>query len=256
MSDARLGFRTRAAILLRSLAIQGSWNYETMLGNGIGFTIEPALRQLPGGASGDAYRQALARQSQYFNAHPYMATMAVGALARAELDGEPAVRIERFRAAMCGPLGASGDRLVWASWLPLAVLCGLLAFGLGAGPGWTVATFLIAYNAGHVGLRVWGLHVGFARGFQVAGAMGAPLVRAGPTWISRAGAALAGLAIPLAIARGLTTSDRLDPLLLGGILAAVGLAGLAVARLKGRYEIWKWCLGVLTLLVLLAMVVA
>ena len=33
--------RTRIAIFVRLLAIQGSWNYETLLGNGIGFCIEP-----------------------------------------------------------------------------------------------------------------------------------------------------------------------------------------------------------------------
>ena len=95
-SPAReLPFRTRLAIFVRLLAIQGSWNYESLLGNGIGFCVEPALRLLPGGQDGPAYRAALARQSQYFNAHPYMASVAVGALARAELDGEPPARIER-----------------------------------------------------------------------------------------------------------------------------------------------------------------
>ena len=38
------------------------------LGNGIGFCVEPALRLLPGGVDGAAYKAALARQSRYFNA--------------------------------------------------------------------------------------------------------------------------------------------------------------------------------------------
>jgi PTS system mannose-specific IID component len=59
-----------------------------MLGTGLGYAVEPALRLLPGGVDGDAYRNAIARQSGYFNAHPYLAAIAVGALARAELDGE------------------------------------------------------------------------------------------------------------------------------------------------------------------------
>ena len=37
----------------------------------------------------ERFKTALARESQYFNAHPYLASVAVGALARAELDGEP-----------------------------------------------------------------------------------------------------------------------------------------------------------------------
>src|SRR5688572_10150494 len=82
-----LGARTHASMYLRCLAVQGSWNYENLIGNGIGFCVEPALRRLPGGVGAPAYRQALARQSAYFNAHPYLASLAVGALARAEIDG-------------------------------------------------------------------------------------------------------------------------------------------------------------------------
>ena len=104
-------------------------------GNGIGFCIEPALRLLPGGIHTPAFHQALARESRYFNAHPYLASVAVGALARAELDGEDPVRIERFRTALCGPLGSVGDRLVWAGWLPFCSLASLAVFGLGGEPG-------------------------------------------------------------------------------------------------------------------------
>ena len=78
---------TQLAIFLRLLAIQGSWNYEILLGNGIGFCLEPALRLLPEGVHSDHFKSALARESKYFNAHPYLASVAVGALARAELDG-------------------------------------------------------------------------------------------------------------------------------------------------------------------------
>ena len=46
--------RTRLAMFVRMLAIQGAWNYETLLGNGIGFCVEPALRLLPGGQDGPA----------------------------------------------------------------------------------------------------------------------------------------------------------------------------------------------------------
>ena len=120
-APASLPWRVQLRILFRLFAVQGSWNYEILLGTGIGFCIEPALRLLPGGAHGAAYRAALARQSQYFNCHPYFAGVSVGALAKAELDGESPDRIERFRTALCGPLGSVGDRLVWAAWLQCPV---------------------------------------------------------------------------------------------------------------------------------------
>ncbi|MEP6781699.1 MAG: PTS system mannose/fructose/sorbose family transporter subunit IID, partial [Gemmatimonadaceae bacterium] len=125
---------THANMFLRCLAIQGSWNYEILLGNGVAFAVEPALRRLPGGVDGPAYREAIARECTYFNAHPYLAALAVGALARAEIDQASPAHIERFRKALCGPLGSVGDRLVWAAWLPACSLVALLIFGLGASP--------------------------------------------------------------------------------------------------------------------------
>src|SRR5439155_18701129 len=75
MTSSSLPPTTRAAMFLRLLAIQGAWNYETLLGNGIAFCVEPALRRLPGGIHGPAFKQAMARESRYFNAHPYLASV-------------------------------------------------------------------------------------------------------------------------------------------------------------------------------------
>ena len=48
-----LPLSTRIRMLLRLLTIQGSYNYETMIGTGMAFAMEPALRLLPGGPAGD-----------------------------------------------------------------------------------------------------------------------------------------------------------------------------------------------------------
>jgi PTS system mannose-specific IID component len=235
-------------MFVRLLAVQGSWNYETLLGNGVAFAMEPALRLLPGGRGGPAYRAAMARQSRYFNAHPYLAAVAVGALARAELDGESPERIERFRTALCGPLGSCGDRLVWAAWLPLCSLVALAAWGLGAGPALVVLLFLVLYNLGHVGVRVWALQVGLERGLQVAGALGAPWLRKGPQWIGQVAALLSGIALPLAVARVLGADAR--GLALGVVLGAVVVGAALFVRLQGRWEGWRVALILLALLVL------
>jgi PTS system mannose-specific IID component len=248
----RVPLSTRIGILVRLLAIQGSWNYETLLGNGIAFCMEPALKRLPGGRGGEAYRAAMARQHRYFNAHPYLAAVAVGALVRAELDFEPPARIERFRGALCGPLGSCGDRLVWAAWLPLCSLLALLAWTLGAGPVGVVLLFLLTYNAGHLALRAWGLHVGLARGLKVAGALGAPWLRQGPDWLGRVGAVVAGLVLPLAFGRMLGAD--VTPLL---ALAAAGAAvcGGVLVRVQGRVEGWRLALPFLLLFVLISVIV-
>jgi len=242
----RVPVRTRAAMLLRMLAIQGAWDYEVLLGNGLGFAMEPALRLLPGGRGGPAHSAALARQSRYFNAHPYMAALAVGALVRAELDGEPPARIERFRGALCGPCGSVGDRLIWAGWLPACSLTALICFGLGASPLVVLLTFLVLYNAGHLALRVWGLHQGLSRGLQVAASLGQPWLRRGPDRIGSATAALAGLALPLVLARLV----GLEHTSLAPVLVVVAMGGYLLTRVLGRVEGWRIALVALLAFVL------
>ncbi|HET7564760.1 MAG TPA: PTS system mannose/fructose/sorbose family transporter subunit IID, partial [Gemmatimonadaceae bacterium] len=197
----RLPARTWLSIYARLFTVQSSWNYELLVGTGIGFCTEPGLRGLPGGPKGTAYHTALARESRYFNAHPYLAAVAVGALVRAELDELPPERIERFRTALCGPLGSVGDRLVWAGWLPFSSLLALAIFGLGAGPWATVVIFLGVYNIGQLVLRAWGLRVGWRYGLQAATALANPVLRQGPQYIARAVALLAGIALPLVVGR-------------------------------------------------------
>jgi len=183
------------AAFLRLFTVQASWNYERLIGVGAGFAAEPLLRPLRDGEDG-RYRAALGRGTRYFNAHPYLSGVGVGALARAECDGAPAEQIERLRGALAGPLGSIGDRLVWAGWLPALSALALAAAALGAGLP-AVAAFLVIYNAGHVTLRWWGLSSGWNRGVHVATALQEP-------WIRRAGALLApatalalGFALPL-----------------------------------------------------------
>ncbi|MFN2400760.1 MAG: PTS system mannose/fructose/sorbose family transporter subunit IID [Gemmatimonadaceae bacterium] len=255
-------------MFLRTLTVQSAWNYEVMLGTGIGFCTEPALRSLPEGPGQTAYREALARQSRYFNAHPYLASLAVGALARAELDGEPPAQIERFRAALCGPLGSIGDRLVWAGWLPFCSLLSLTAFGLGAGATATMLLFLVVYNIGHFGLRAWGLREGWRYGMRVATALNHPVLRQGPEVITWGVALLAGFSIPLTLNRLVGSemlgrragvleppfvhgraADIFDPLTVLILSAAVLLAALLV-RLHGRVEGWRVAVYVLLALAL------
>lgn len=244
-------------MLLRGFTIQGSWNYELMIGNGMGFALEPALRELRGnkgsGEDNEQYRAALARESAYFNAHPYLTGLAIGALARVELDREPPERIDRFRKTLCGPLGSVGDRLVWTAWLPACSLMALFLFGIGAGP-WVVALgFLIVYNLGHVGLRIWALDAGWKHGLRVANALGNPVLQRGANYIGRVAAVLAGLALPLAAHRAVGGGSPIAAIP-AGIVIATPLLAVLLVRLHGRAEGWKLIFGLLSALVLYSVV--
>lgn len=268
ISAPRLSPATAASMFVRLLAVQGSFNYEILMGNGIGFCLEPVLRRLPGGVHGKAFKSALARESRYFNAHPYLASIAVGALARVELEQVPPDRIERFRTALCGPLGSVGDQLVWAGWLPFCSLASLALFGFGAGPLAVVATFLVLYNAGHIALRIWGLRNGWQYGLRVASALAHPVLRRGPQQIGRLAALTTGIAVPLALHRvigpGRALIGEFFSLRTGifggvqtvGVVIVIGLAVLFGAattlRLQGKFEGWRLALVALGLFTLIS----
>jgi len=226
------GFAVSAA---RLFAIQSAFSYERMLGIGFAHAIEPLLRPLRERDGGARYREALARHARFFNAHPYVASLAVGAAARAELDGEPPERIERMRSALCGPLGALGDRLIWAGWLPACAAVGLGLVAVGA-RGWGVVAFLVLYNVVHAPLRIWGLRAGYRAGTRVAGALANPALRRGLAVAGPAAALLLGAALPLALAwvtrRGMPWEVAWNHATVGAVGALVFV--LLLWRLRGR----------------------
>jgi PTS system mannose-specific IID component len=195
-----------ASSFLRSFLIQGSWNYRTMLGTGFAFAMVPALRQLCKDPAG--VQQSVERHLDLFNAHPYLANVALGAAIKLEAEGADAETVRRFKLAVRGPLGSLGDGLVWATWLPGVSLLALTLYWMGL-PGWVaVIGFLVVYNVGHVGLRLWAFRVGLAGGREVGGRL--------------ARADLAGWT---------TRLQGVASLLLGGIVGAllVGDSGLSAA---------------------------
>lgn len=181
---------------LRLFGSQASWNYERMVGLGVGVAMQPLLERLGAERGEDARRSALARAARYFNAHPYLTAFAVGAQARAELDGVPGVHVERLRQALVAPLGSMGDRLVWAGWLPATVGLALIAVTLGA--GWiAIVLFLVAYNVVHLWLRTWGLRAGWRLGLRVSEALGHPALHRALAVMPAAAGLLLGAALPL-----------------------------------------------------------
>lgn len=152
-----------ASVLLRSFLVQASWNYRTMIGCGMAFALLPLRRYLRRTEEGESAVD-LEIHAAHFNAHPYLASAALGSLARMEVEGQPRETIVRFRDAVRGPLGALGDRLVWAAWLPFCAVLGLGVFWAGL-PAWgAVVAFLGIYNAGHLYLRLRGYVLGWEEG--------------------------------------------------------------------------------------------
>ncbi len=215
-----LPWRVRAAVLARSFAVQGSWNYRTLIGAGFAFALLPVLRHLYG-KDPERLRDAVQRHWGLFNSHPYLAPMALGAVASLEAEGAAGPVIERFKSAIRGSLGTLGDRLVWAGWRPVCLLVALLLLLLEL-PWWVaVVAFLAVYNAGHLALRIWSLRLGLARGVAVGEQLRQSSVPQMQRVLAIMGAFMVGALIPLAAAGRLVGATPALPWSVAALLAAL-----------------------------------
>jgi len=235
---ATLPASVKVSVLFRSLLVQAAWNYRTMLGTGMAFALTPVLRHVHDDPA--EVERAVARHASLFNAHPYLASLALGALGRMEMDGVDPAQVERFRAALPGPLGAIGDRLVWAGWLPLCSLLGITisaAFSIAAG----VVTFLLVYNAGHLAVRFWGFELGWSAGLSLGSRLG------GLGLAREARRVEAGICLLIGVVSGVLLTD-----LAGGgassLLVLCGVLALLAGHVSGprawRPTAWIVTLGV------------
>jgi PTS system mannose-specific IID component len=213
--------------LLRLFAIQGTWNYERMLGVGMGYAAEPLLEDLK---TIDPVRhgEAVVRSAEFFNCNPNLAGLALGATARAEYEAVPGPQIARLRTALCSPLGAMGDELFWAGLVPALVGLALGGVVLGAG-WWAILGFLLLYNVARLGTAIWALRTGLDTGMRVGPAISTSWI---PRAIARVGpvaGASVGLAIPAVAGwflRGFGWTGAIGAL-------AVAAVGVAVTRWFG-----------------------
>jgi mannose/fructose/N-acetylgalactosamine-specific phosphotransferase system component IID len=209
----------RWAMIARSFAVQGSWNYRTLLGPGFAFALLPALRAKHGAAE-DELTAAVRRHANVFNCNPYLAPMALGAVAALEAANEDPQLIERFKAGVRGSLGTMGDRLVWAGWRPVCLLISLALLMLGVSWWLAVVVFVVLYNAGHVWLRLWSFRLGLAEGKLLGQRLRGSRMADAQRVLSILGAFLLGLVLPLAATGRLIHYTPSAPWIALAVLAA------------------------------------
>jgi len=151
----------RRKVWLRQFLVQGCWNYEGMQNLGFAYSILPALRDRYEGRP-EEFSRALKRHLEFFNTHPAMAAVILGAAIRLEervAGGEADPRaIGTFKVGLMGSLGAIGDSYFWGALKPMASVAGaILTF---VHPVLGIATLLILYNVAHLALRYRGFAAG------------------------------------------------------------------------------------------------
>ena len=226
-----LSRRAITSTFLRSFLVQGSWNYHTMIGTGFAFAMLPGLRRIFDDDA-KAMDASVRRHLDHFNAHPYLANVALGAALRLEADGTDAQTVRRFKTAVRGPLGGLGDSLVWAAWLPTVSMAALAMWWIGL-PVWVVVgLFLVLYNAGHLALRIWGFRSGLRDGRDVARTLSKARLAQLAERIKSIASLLVGVLASVVLAgRGGLTDAGLFWLVLG--------IGCFVAGLVVGHRIWR-----------------
>jgi mannose PTS system EIID component len=204
--------------LLRLFAVQGTWNYERMLGVGMGYAAEPLLEDLKA-VDPVRHGEAVVRSAEFFNCHPNLAGLALGATARAEYEAVAGPLIVRLRTALCSPLGSMGDQLFWAGLVPALVGITLVAVILG-GRMWAIVGFLLAYNSIRIWTGYWSLRTGMSAGMKVGAAIGSSWLPHAIEWVGPAAGFALGAAVPAVAAWYLG---------IFGWGGAIGAAGVAVA---------------------------
>ncbi|HKG33293.1 MAG TPA: PTS system mannose/fructose/sorbose family transporter subunit IID [Gemmatimonadales bacterium] len=204
--------------LLRLFAVQGTWNYERMLGVGMGYAAEPLLEDLKA-VDPVRHGEAVVRSAEFFNCHPNLAGLALGATARAEYEAVAGPQIVRLRTALCSPLGSMGDQLFWAGLVPALVGITLIAVMLG-GRMWAIVGFLLTYNSIRIWTGYWSLRTGMSAGMKVGAAIGSSWLPHAIEWVGPVAGFALGAAVPAVAAWYLG---------IFGWAGAIGAAGVAVA---------------------------
>ncbi|HEY4322162.1 MAG TPA: PTS system mannose/fructose/sorbose family transporter subunit IID [Gemmatimonadales bacterium] len=217
--------KARTEALLRLMAVQASYTYERMLGIGVGHASAPLLRDVFATRTVRERRDAVARSADFFNSHPYLAGVAVGAEVRAEQQGVPGAMISRLRMALSGPLGSLGDQLIWAGWVP-ALIGATLVLAPWAGI-WAIVTLVLVHNLLRFWVMSWGLDLGLREGLQVGAALQRSWLPRVADDAQRVAAFAVGLALPIVAWRLLVGANHVG----AAITIATGVIGAVLTLL-------------------------
>jgi PTS system mannose-specific IID component len=166
MEPDRLPARVLARVVLRSLLLQGSWNFERLQSLGVLYAMAPALRFY---YRGEELIAAGKRHLEYFNTHPFMASPVLGAILdleqRRSRGEEVSVGVQDFRRMVMAPYAAIGDAFFWGAIRPLAA--GVALFFAFMGSLWAPVVYLLLFNFPHLWCRVAGLLGGYSLGLRI-----------------------------------------------------------------------------------------
>lgn len=157
--------KTRKKVMWRSTFLQGSWNYERMQNGGWAYAMVPALKKLY--AKKEDQVDALHRNLEFFNTHPYVVSPILGvALAQEEQRAQGKAVSQDVKVGMMGPLAGVADPVFWFTARPLlgALGASLAMEGSILGP----LVFFIGWNLMRIGFMWKSQEMGYEKGEHIS----------------------------------------------------------------------------------------
>lgn len=154
-------------VFLRSFFMQSVWNYRSLISVGFGVCLIPIVKRLY--SDEQSRKEFLGRHLKFFNAHPYMASYALGVSIRLEEafaagEADACEKLERLKNLLISILGAVGDRLFWFTIKPFSLLVGVFVLFVLSDSrlgGLALAGVFLLYNIPHFYLRYNGILEGY-----------------------------------------------------------------------------------------------
>jgi mannose/fructose/N-acetylgalactosamine-specific phosphotransferase system component IID len=195
-------------LYLKSFFVQAGFTYERLLAFGFVWILAPLAKQLF--TSAEERRDFLKRHLSGFNANPYLAGYALGAVTKLEEEKTYPQQIIRFKELMQSPLGAVGDNLIWQNLKPALLVLGIVLIAkidiYGALAVW------MTFNCYQIYLRARAIRKGYLLGLDVYSDLGRGHLQIMTKWSSRMGAVLLGLFLVLSLgsSRDLTQLGKVE----------------------------------------------
>ncbi|PID82661.1 MAG: PTS acetylgalactosamine transporter subunit IID [Clostridiales bacterium] len=139
-------------MVIRSLFLQGSFNFERMQAAGWLYSILPGLEKIH--TDKEDLSASMDHNLEFFNTHPFLVTFVMGIVLSLEQQKTDIPTIRAVRVAAMGPLGGIGDAIFWFTLVPIAAgISANLALSGGNGAFFAPILFLLIFNVVQFAIR-------------------------------------------------------------------------------------------------------
>lgn len=152
--------KTLNKMVLRSLNLQASFNYERMQAAGWLYCILPGLEKIH--TDKEDLSTSMQHNLEFFNTHPFLVTFVMGIILSLEQQKADINTIRAVRVAAMGPLGGIGDAIFWFTLVPITagITANMAIGGSVMGP----ILFLLIFNIVQFAVRYFLMHWSYSLG--------------------------------------------------------------------------------------------